>query len=242
MYRLIYISLFLLVGGFSQSYAQNIVIEAIEIGVVGQTGESNLPSSSSFLGSTKNPSLFRTTIASELSRDNSISKTGFRIDFFFKSTQNPKHQFLGGIETSSISYDLYSLNGFFQDTLTATTRYESRNEYFFLKAGYNYVHTPDKRFTFMLGGVLNFGIPVSAKTDEVILVNGQGERSFDFFGKQAPSLGLTVPIGIRLKVLRNISFSLVSRQSLQYHRVDGTPLYSRFQGVNLGFHFKIRES
>ncbi len=210
--------------------------------MVGQTGESSLPSSSSFLNSTRNPALFRTTISNELSRDNSITRTGFRIDFLFKSTQNPKHQFVGGIETSSISYELYSLNGFFQDTLSATTRYESRNEYFFLKAGYNYVHTPDKKFTFLVGGILNFGIPVSAKTDEVILINEFGERTFDFFGKQAPSLGLTIPIGIRLKVLRNISFSLVSRQSFQYHRVDGTPLYSRFQGVNLGFHFRIREN
>lgn len=236
------IILFLLLFVASELSAQQIVIDAIEISFPNRTGTSKLPSYSNFIGNTKNPVLFRTQNIEELSRTNSTLKDAFSIDFIFQLKKNPKHQFVGGFEVSTFNSDLYELSGTFQDSLSASTSLSTKNEFFFLKTGYNYVRIPNKRFTIMGGVLLNFGIPVSAKTTEVISIDDTFlfEQEYSFFAKRSPSFGLNIPLGIRFKIINNISFSFTTNPGFQYQRIDGNPIFTTFKGANFSFHFKLR--
>lgn len=237
------ILLFLLFFVSGEVVAQIIVIDAIELSIPTRTGDSKLPAFSNFIGNTKNPALFRTQNITELSRTNKTTKEGFEIAFIFRLTNNPKHQFIGGFEAASFNSDLYELTGIFQDSLSASTSLSTKNEFFFLKTGYNYVRTPEKRFTIMGGVLLNVGIPVSAKTTEVISINDDFfvEQEYSFFAKQSATFGLNIPLGIRFKVINNISFSFITSPGFQYQRIDGSPVLTTFQGANFSFHFKLRE-
>lgn len=237
----VYILFLFFLGISFQSHAQFISITAIEIGSTSQAGESKLPDVSSFISDTRNPSLFRTSINSELKRSGTYTKEGFRIDFIFKLKKNPSHQFVAGIETVDLTSDLFSVSGSIQDTLFVSSSYKTRNEYFFLKTGYNYVFRPEKRFSIITGGILNFGIPISSRTEELITFDEFGTDQFIFFGKQSASAGLAIPIGIRFKLFRNVSLSLLVKQSFQYYRMDGTPVLTSMIGTNLGLHFKLRD-
>lgn|GEM_PF-3493461 len=225
-------------------FAQIIVLDAIEISLPTQTGESKLPTYSDFNGNTKNPLLFRTKNISELSRSNETSKNAFSIDFIFRlKKSNRKHQFIAGFETATFTTDLYKLSGIFQDSLSASTSLRSKTEFFFLKSGYNYVHTPDNRFTFMAGGILNFGIPVSAKTSELITTSESlfMEQEYSFFAKQSASFGLSIPMGFRFKVIKNISISFTTNPGIQFQKIDGNPVFTTLQGATLSLYFKFRE-
>ncbi|MEQ9309424.1 MAG: hypothetical protein RLN90_08215 [Balneolaceae bacterium] len=237
------ILILLLLFASGEVFSQLIVIDAIELSFPNRTGESKLPSFSSFIGNTKNPVLFRTQNVDELSRINSTTKNAFSIDFIFRLKSNNSHQFVGGFEAASFNSDLYELSGTFQDSLSVSTTLSTKNEFFLLKTGYNYIHTPYKRFTIMGGVLFNFGIPVSAKTTEVISVNDDFlfEQEYAFFAKQSPSFGLTIPLGIRFKVINNISFSFTTNPGFQYLRIDGNPFLTIFQGAHFSFHFKMRE-
>ncbi len=237
-----YILLVLSLGFSFQSQGQNITLEAIEIGSVSQSGSGNLPSVDSFLLNTRSPALFRTSIISEVGQPNVFNKTGLRIDFIFSLERDNRHQFKAGIERAAIESDLYLVSGSIQDTLSVSANYKTRNEYFFLKSGYQFVHRPGKRFTLIAGGQLNFGIPVSSRTEELITINKEiGEEEYRFFGKQSASAGISIPVGIRFKLFRNVSMSMLIRQSFQYYRLDGTPLFTSMRGTNVGFHFKLRD-
>ncbi len=227
----------------SELCAQIIVFDAIEISLPNQTGESTLPTYSNFNGNTKNPLLFRTKNISELSRSNETSKNAFSIDFIFHLKSSSKHQFIAGFEASSFTTDLYELSGTFQDSLSTSTSLRSKSEFFFLKSGYNYVHTPDNRFTFMAGGILNFGIPVSAKTSELITTTESLsiEQEYSFFARQSASFGLSIPMGIRFKVIKNISLSFTTNPGFQFQKIDGNPVIITFQGASLSLYFKFRE-
>lgn len=227
----------------SAIFAQSIVVDAIEINFPTSTGEAQLPTYSDFIGNTKNPILFRTQNISELSRNNSFVKTGFEIDFIFRLKNTPKHQFIGGFEAATINSDLYEISGLFQDSLTASTTLKTKTEYFFLKSGYNYVRTPSNKFTIMGGVLVNFGIPISAKTNELISTNDTSfeELEYSFFAKQSASFGLNIPFGFRFKVINNFSLSFTINPGFQYLRIDGNPVFTTFQGANLSFHFKLRE-
>lgn len=237
------ILLFFLLFASGEVFSQLIVLDAIELSFPNGSGESKLPSYSSFIGNTINPVLFRTQNVDELSRTNNTIKNAFSIDFIFRLKSNNKHQFIGGFEAASFNSDLYELSGIFQDSLSASTTLRTKNEFFFLKTGYNYIRTPNKRFTIMGGVLFNFGIPVSAKTTEAISINDDFifEQEYDFFAKQTPSFGLNIPLGIRFKVINNISFSFTTNPGIQYQRIDGNPILTTFQGANFSFHFKLRE-
>ena len=222
-------------------YGQYIVIDAIEIGGTSQSGSSNLPSASSFISSTRNPALFKTSIISEIEHPNAFRNEGFRIDFIFRLNKDQRHQFIAGFERASIESDLFLVTGSIQDTISVSTNYTARNEYFFLKSGYQFTYRPEKRLSLIVGGQINFGIPVSSKTEEEIFYREFNNEKLSFFGNQSASAGLTFPIGLRLKLYRNVSISLLSRTSFQYYRVDGTPVIATLNGVNLGLHFKLRD-
>ncbi len=235
--------LFLLLFVSGEVFAQSIVIDAIEISSSPLTGESKLSSYSSFIENTRSPTLFRTQNSSELSRTNKTIKTGFEIDFIFRFVGKPKHQFVTGFEASSFDSDLYEISGTYQDSLSVSSFLNTKTEFFFLKGGYNYVHTPDKRFTFMAGGVINFGIPVSAKTEEVISLSSDSfdQTRFTFFAKQSPSFGLSFPLGFRFKIINNVSLSFTTSPGFQYQKIDGNPVFTSFKGANFSLHFKLRE-
>ncbi|GAB5410149.1 MAG: hypothetical protein BalsKO_25140 [Balneolaceae bacterium] len=235
--------LFLLFFTSGELLAQRIVIDAIELSIPTRTGDSKLPTYSNFIEKTKNPALFRTQNIDELSRTNSTSKNAFSIDFIFRLKNNAKHQFIGGFEAATFNSDLYELSGIFQDSLLASTSLSTKNEFFFLKTGYNYVRTPNKRFTFMGGILFNFGIPVSATTTEVISLNDAFfiEQEYSFFAKQSATFGLNIPLGVRFKVINNISFSFTTNPGFQYQQIDGNPILTTFQGANFSFYFKLRE-
>lgn len=224
-------------------FAQRIVIEAIEISSLGLVGQSKLPTYSQFLSNTRDPVLFRTQEVSEIDRKNKAIKSGFNIDFIFRSKTNDRHQFITGFEASNVDIEMYEVSGKFMDSLAVSTSLNTRNEFFFLKAGYQYVRTPQKKFTFLVGATLNVGIPVSAKTDEIISGKNSSQDNFEFsyFSKQSASLGIVIPFGIRFKVVNNFSISLKANPTFHYQRLDGTGLVTSFQGSNLGFHFKIRD-
>lgn len=235
--------LFILLFVDGELFAQHIVIDAIEVSTPTRVGKSKLPAYSSFIENTKNPVLFRTQRVAELSRTNRTTRNGFAIDFIFRLKSNPKHQFTGGFESTTFNSDLYELSGTFQDSLSVSTNLSSKMEFFFLKTGYNYVRTPEKRFTFMAGAILNFGIPVSAKTTEEIATSDffLDNQEFSFFAKQFASFGLNIPVGVRLKVIKNMSLSFIINPGFQYQRVDGNPVLTSFQGANFSFHFKLKE-
>lgn len=236
------IALLFTLGAYPISKAQVIAIDAIEIGSASQSGSSgNLPSVSSFISNTRNPALFRTSIASEIDHPNVFRKEGFQIDFIFSLNDDKRHQFIAGIERNSIESDLFLVNGSIQDTLSVSANYSVRNEYFFLKSGYQFTLRPDKKLSLIAGGQINFGIPVSSRTEEVIFYRELENEEFSFFGKQSATAGLSIPIGIRLKLFRNVSMSLLVKQTFQYYRIDGSPVIASLIGTNLGFYFKLRD-
>ena len=223
--------------------AQHISIDAIEIGFSPLMGESVLSSYSGFISNTRNPALFRTQNSAERSRKNETIKTGFQINFIFRNQKKNTHQFVAGFEASAFETDLYEISGIIEDTISVNTFLTSKNEFFFLKGGYNYVRTPKRRFTLMAGGSANFGIPVSAKTEEVITLCSDmfNTTRYSFFGRQSPSVGLIFSLGFRLKVVNNFSFSLTTNPGFQYQKIDGNPLLTTFTGGNFNLHFKLRD-
>ncbi len=237
----VYIALFLLLGISFPSKAQFISIEAIEIGSTSQSGTSKLPAATTFISNTRNPALFRTSINSEIIHPDIHRKEGFRIDFIFRLKNDLRHQFVAGFERTIVESDLFSVDGTIQDTLSVAANYRTRNEFFLLKSGYQLTLRPEKRLSLIAGGQLNVGIPVSARTEEVVFYREFGSEELRFFGKQSASAGISIPFSVRLKVVRNISISLLITQSFQYYRIDGTPVFASMQGTNLGFHFRLRD-
>lgn len=223
--------------------AQHISIDAIEIGFSPLKGESGLSSYSGFISNTRNPALFRTQNSSERSRKNETIKTGIEINFIFRNPKNYNHQFIAGFEASAFETDLYEISGTIEDSVSVKTFLTSKTEFFFLKGGYNYVRTPEKRFTLLAGGSANFGIPISAKTEEVITLSSDAFNTtrYSFFARQSPSIGLIFSLGFRLKVVNNVSFSLTTNPGFQYQKIDGNPVLTTFTGGNFNIHFKLRD-
>lgn len=231
--------LFLLIPS-STLLGQGIIIDAIEINTSSLSGNGKLPGYSSFIAGTKNPALFRTRDISNPTDKSSAQATGLSIGFIFRSINNPRHQFIAGFEAVNITTDLYKLEGTFQDSISVNSTYTSLAEYFYLRAGYNYVRAPQRKFSLQAGAVLRFGIPISSKMEESISGTDLFESDFTFFAKPSPSVGLSVPLGFRFKVIKNFSMTFTSRPTLHYSGLDGTPHFILLKGTNLAFHFKLR--
>jgi hypothetical protein len=224
-------------------HAQALKIDAIEVSFPSQNGYDNLSSYSEFISNTKDPFLFRTQKKTILSELNTTAKEAFAIDFIFKLKDRPSHQFIAGIETATLTTDLFELSGHFQDSLSVTTLITSKREYFFLRSGYNYIHKPDAKFSVTGGFLVNAGIPVSSITSEEIRFDdvNRVSQKFTFFAKQSTSFGMSLSLGIRFKIIRNISASLTGKPGMQYQRIDGTPFFTFYRGVILGIHFNLKD-
>lgn len=231
--------LFLLIPS-STLFGQVIIIDAIEVNTSSLSGKGALPEFSNFISSTKNPSLFRTRDISNPTNESSARSTGVSIDFIFRSVNNPRHQFIAGFEAANMTTDLYELQGTFQDTIAVTSTYTSVSEHFFLRAGYNYVRAPQRKLTLMAGAVVRLGIPISSKTEESLSGIDLLDSEFSFFAKQSASIGLSVPLGFRFKVIKNLSMTFTSKPTFHYSGLDGTPHFMILRGTNLAFHFNLR--
>lgn len=231
--------LFILIP-FSTLLGQGVIIDAIEINTSSLSGKGTLPEYSDFISNTKNPALFRTRDISNPTNKSSARSTGVSIDFIFRSINNPRHQFIAGFEAANTTTDLYELQGTFQDTIAVTSTYTSVSEHFYLRAGYNYVRAPHRKFTLMAGAVARLGIPISSKTEESISGMDLFDNEFSFFAKQSASVGLSVPFGFRFKVIKNLSMTFTSRPTFHFSGLDGTPHFMMLRGTNLAFHFKLR--
>lgn len=221
-------------------YGQNTPVQAIEIGFSGTTGNAALPALSSFLNNTREPGLFRTENISDINKNEAITKNGFQIQFQLNDPKRPRIEWLAGIDYATVDYTLYEFSGTLSDTLNTTGTLTANNEYFFLHSGFHFVTKPESRFTWILGAYVNVGFPVSAKTEETIVGEDFQEYYYSFFGKRSVTTGITAPIGFRFKVINNFSLSLLTKPTLQYYRIDGSPVTAKLSSIDLGFHFKLR--
>lgn len=224
------------------SEAQNIRAAAIELTVVGQSGETALPTLPAFISNTRNPDYFRVQDQALINRDGSFTKEGFSILFHFSDLRNEHFRWLAGFSYNDVHTNLYTFTNQETDSLSFDGRLDSRTELFFIHIGLHYETKPQARFTLIAGGLVQFGIPVSAKTTESLTTgNNPYPLNYGFYAKESLSAGLSIPIGIRFKVLHTFSISLLAKPGLYYSELDGNPVLNRFGGTNLGFHFKLRQ-
>lgn len=221
--------------------AQVLSIHAIEFYAPNYEGTGKARSASKFIANTRTPALFQTRQLQENNREISSTRTGFAIDFIFKNEVLTNYEFVAGFSSGSLSNNLFELTGTFQDSIAVTTRYRVESQYFFMKSGLRRIFRGDKKLSIQFGGLLNIGLPVSARTYEIINQPLIGETEYRFFARQYVTAGFHIPIGIQLKITKYFSMALSSITGFQLQNLDGTPAVTTLNGVDLKFNFRLRK-
>lgn len=231
--------LILFFGCALQTSAQSIKIDAIEITIVGETAEDDFGDYSRFVAKTRNPALFQSVLENEIDQNGTINRTGFSIDFIFSQISKPQNEFILGFQAGSVTNDLYTGLTFESDSASISGDITNQSQFFDLKAGYRRIFRMDKKIKVLVGANLQLGIPVSSNTTQTFNNPFFGDE-YKFFAKQHVNVGLALNYGIRFKLFRNVYGAFVSRPTLFFQQVDGTPSSSILRGTNLSFQFKIR--
>lgn len=219
--------------------AQTIEVKGIEIYGQNLSATDDLGVLSALIANTKNPAFFKTNGLVEFEEESRQYANGFTIDFQLMINENSSNEYIIGIHAGNIETYFGTTASIQFDSLAANTSVLNKSEYFRLHAGYQRVFRTNKKLKFTVGGILNFGIPVSSITTQKINTEFFPE-TYQFFGKQSPLIGLSVPLSARLKLVRNVSISLTSRPTFTSHRADGNRSSTVFQGTHLSLHFRLR--
>ncbi|MBO6792895.1 MAG: hypothetical protein JJ895_03210 [Balneolaceae bacterium] len=220
--------------------AQSIQVKGIEIYGQELSGMEDLGSLESSISNTRNPLLFKTKGLAETEEKSQQYSTGFSIDFHLINPKKQTHEYILGIQAGQIESYFTSAALIEYDSLAANTSIRNVSEFFNLKAGYQRVFRSEKKLKLTAGGVITLGFPVSSTTYQTINTELYSD-TFQFFGKQSASIGLSVPLSARLKVVRNVSIALTSRPTFMLHNADGNLSTTLFRGTTLSLHFKLRD-
>lgn len=224
--------------GGQPTLAQPLRLEGIYATTGELAGRASVPGFADFLTETRNPALFRSAGRTNTAPADTATLATFALDFGWRWGQTERHGLTLGFAVHLLEADLFRAAAV--DTLGALVLRAS-NQYFSLRGGYRYRFRAEKRIVPFVGVGLGVGLPVAARTTEVLNANSDSLALENrFFARKAAFLALRFPIGVRLKLAKYLYLLAYVEPQRLLTRVDGSASTVRLSGVHLGFYFTLR--
>ena len=219
------------------AYAQRVELVGVHVLGGAYAGVADLPDPATFLANTRDPAFFRSTDRTGATPDGTTTLSTLAIDFVFQQTNRPRHTLALGFARQTVNTTLYT----FPATENALPAIElsTVNEYFGLRGTYRFWLRPGRKLSFYAGLGLGVGVPISARTDEVLTAE-EADQENEFFARKRALVTGRVPLGLQLKLFGTTALHLGLDLGRLVTAADGTRLSSGTSGLTLGLHFRLR--